>query len=287
MGILAPGKASGATNRSLNMRYRFTARSAEGETKTGFLEALDPTDARQQLERRKLRMLQLHPEEAPAPVHVTPKAESRARPVSPRPTREPGLWAQIDRRKTAGSLVLLMVGLGIIFWLGKRMLGQGLYQIQLSGHLTLISKQELDPGYMDRVQLGLRLQNPAWQINRDGTIEEKGRDGKYHRIGEKADVNFQSTVDGDYQFQAQVDLPAPPASVIFFVEAPGFTDRWMEARLAVDKNPAVLVGTVQPMTVKRTKRRDSIVGLPQASPTAAPPPPSRPKYNSDAPEPLE
>ncbi len=273
---------------SLTMRYRFTARSVEGETKSGYLEALDPTEARRQLERRKLQLLQLDVEESAAPVHVAVKSEARPSPPPPkRPLRENGLWSQIDRRKMMFLLVSMVVSFLVLSWAARLFLGEKTYKIQLTGHLALISKQELDADYMDRVQLGLRLQQPAWQINRNGTIGEKGSDGRYHSIGEKAKVQFESTADGDYQFNAEVGLPSAPTALVFFVEAPGFMSRWMEVKLTPGKEPASLVGALKPMTVKRQKRRASVVGGAAQPTPGAPATSSLPKYDPDAPEPLE
>lgn len=268
------------------MRYRFTARSAEGETKSGYLEALDPTDARLQLEKRKLQLLQLAPEESAAPVHITAKAEPVASAQPKPPSQTASLWAQVDRGKLVLFLVSLTVLTSGLLWLFKLFFGQKTYRIQLTGHLALISKQELEEGYMDRVQLGLRIQQPPWQVNRDGTIGAKGNDGRYQRIDKRAKVTFDANVEGDYRFDAEVSLPQAPTSLVFFVEAPGFSPRWAEVKLSPGKDGDSLTGSLQPMTIKRLKRRPSLVG--GASPTPAPAAaPSLPKYDPDAPEPSE
>ena len=272
------------------MRYRFIARGEDGGQKTGFLEATDEAAARQQLMRRKLDLLRLEIDQStPPPVArqappAPPPGRSTGQPPAP-PTRpEPSLLGQLDWPKLAGGLTLLclLLGAGLLLW--KRAAGEKDYRIHLTGHLALVSRQELDQEYMGRIQVGLRLKQPQWQIDRDGSVEELGEDGKYHQTPRHFKVQFQMGVEGDYTLDVQTSLPVRPDKLTLFVEAPGFPPKQREVQLLAGGASQELQAQVQPLTLHRLKKRETRAA---ASTPVTPENSNLPKYNSDAPEPDE
>ena len=269
------------------MRYRFIARNQEGGQKTGFLEAADEPAARQQLIRRGLQVVRLEvdrseqPPTIPTPVAAAPLPPAAApRPAAP---KEPSLLSQLDWRKLGGGLALLSLLLSAALLAWKRAGGEKDYRIHLSGHLALVSKKELGDDYLDRVQLGLRLTEPAWQIDRDGSIEERGEDGKFHRGQRHARVQFQMGVEGDYTLDVQTSLPKAPSQASFFVEAPGFPAKQKEVKFDQGKDPQQLEAKVRPMTIRRLKKRETRATAPLERTPAS----DKPRFDPEAPEPDE
>ncbi|MBS2036537.1 hypothetical protein JST97_16210 [bacterium] len=198
---------------------------------------------------------------------------------------EPSLLSMLDWRRLGLAFVTLLVlaGIGAILW--KRAARDKDYRLHLSGHLALVSRQELGADYPDRIQLGLRLKRPEWQIDRDGSIQERGEDGKFHRTQRHAKVAFQLGVEGDYTMEVQTSLPSTPDQITFLVDAPGFPPKQKEVKLTAGPGQE-LQGQIEPITLHRLKKRETRASAAtQETTPSLDSNSSLPKYDPEGPEP--
>ncbi len=211
-------------NEPPRVRYRFSARTKEGEMRSGFLQASSPEDARRQLERRGLELLDLEEVRSEAPVHVEPKAPlppSRSRPVS-----DPW-WKRIDwnrfewSRLLLGLLALALLG-GVVRLAVGWLLADRTYHMKFTGQVVFNTRRKLAADFSKRARPTIWLPKPRWFIFSNGRVVHYVEKGKFEDVDRKARVSYQMGAEGSYTIDVEVALAAKPEEAHLSFRAPGF-----------------------------------------------------------------
>jgi len=211
-------------NETCEVRYRFSARTKEGEMRSGFLQASSPEDARRQLERRGLELLDLEEVRGEAPVHVEPKASAPG--SLPRAVSDPW-WKRIEWNRFDGTRLLLgLLALGLLVGVGRLAMGWLLadrtYHMKFTGQVVFNTRRKLAPDFSKRARPTIWLPKPRWFIFSNGRVVHYVEKGKFEDVDRKARVSYQMGAEGSYTIDVEVALAAKPEEAHIAFRAPGF-----------------------------------------------------------------
>lgn len=256
------------------MRYRFSARSKEGELRSGFLQASSSEDARAQLLRRGLELVQLDEAQGEAPVHIEPRTS--AAPGLAAPARVPW-WRQYDWSRFDWSrLLLALVGVVLVFGLFRLsagwLLADRTYHMRFTGQLLFNTRRKLKPDFAKRARATVWLPGPRWFIFSNGRVVHYIEKGKFEDVDRKAEFRCQVGAEGRYTVDVEVALPSKPEQAHLSFRAPGF--RRANRKVALQVKDHVFQAqlpqlSLAPRVSRRTAGRRNRSGSPRTRPGQA------------------
>lgn len=221
------------------MRFRFTAVTKDGDTRSGFLEADDEAAARRQIERRGMSLQSLAEDLSEVPSAAAPEVGAVTNPMGTigeladtLTRRMPAVdlpklrsylrnidWKSLDWKRVGLAAAILALILALV---GKGLslaLADPTYRLRVTGqfHVVTRSRTKVKPEFWKRVHPRLWLPKQRWFIDQKGNIYAKASDGKWKPIARKARVRYNANIEGNYTIDIEVALPARPegAGVVF------------------------------------------------------------------------
>lgn len=208
------------------VRFRFTAKTRDGEERAGSLTADDRESAARQLERRGLTVHNL--ETASDVFEASPTVRMPASPIPPVLASAPREgWRQhlagLDGRRLGLAALALVLFAGLA-WGSPAMVGWG---TRLSFETDWRVQGSGQPGPLRL--LATRSPAPCGCPRRSGTsvragcIFAKDKDGKWQTLEQRAKVDYQGSNEGNYTLTVDVALPDPPEGATLDFSARGYS----------------------------------------------------------------
>lgn len=232
------------------MRYRFSARTGDGELRNGKLEAVDEASARAQLARRGLTPEHLEEDLAEAPVHV-PTSVLPLLPAAPaqQPSRwwEAFDWGSLDKRKLALVTLLVLACLGMAMGLVRWVLSDRTYHLHLTGQVKISSRKALKPDTYTKLSPHLWLPQLRWVVNKKGEVFAKDSKGVWKKLDRQAKFECQFGTEGLYNIDIHLAMPMSPERGMLYFPAGRF--RRVSRQLSFRAKKDVFEGAVPTMTL--------------------------------------
>jgi len=230
------------------MRYRFSARTGDGELRNGKLEAADEASARAQLARRGMTPELLEEDLGEAPVHVaTSDLPLGAAPARRQRWWESIDWGALDKRKLALLSLLVLTCLGSILGVVRWIFSDRTYHLHLTGQVKISSRKPLKPDTYGKLSPRLWLPQLRWVVNPKGEVFAKDAKGVWQKLSRRASFDCQFGTEGMYTIDINLAMPSVPERGMLYFPAGRFRRVSRQFAFRVRKN--VFEGEVPTMTL--------------------------------------
>ncbi|MBX3169482.1 MAG: hypothetical protein KF760_18925 [Candidatus Eremiobacteraeota bacterium] len=236
------------------MRYRFSARTREGEPRNGLLEAADKAVARAQLERRGLTLESLEEDGSDVPRHVV----TRDFTAGPPPPEKPAHWWQsidwkhLDKRKLGWLALVLLACLAGGFFLLRWALSDRNYHLHLTGQVKILSRKPVQADIYDKLTPRLWLPQLRWVVSNKGEVWSKDSKGTWQKLSRRASFVCKFGAEGVCTIDVKLAMPIAPERAMLYFPAGRFRRTSRQFTFRIRNN--VFEGEVPGMTLVARKR---------------------------------